>query len=433
MSYDRKMKVLFVNCVLIGAQNATGITLKNIFRPIEDIEIFQLCMSKDKTSESHNTDIIHINAHNIPVDFWVRLILRKIRYFKNHVGKIDILPYTIVNRGVKNIVHDFLRGVLDLSPFILDENILSCIEKFDPDLIYTLGGNIRILKVVNKLSIRLNVPIVLHLMDNWPETIYTTSWLSAVARFYLLEQLKFLHTRARFCFAISKEMANVYQERYGVKYDHIMNCVSIIEQEPYNQKQVVVNFLYIGGLHLNRWKSLIDVLLCINKLCSEGVMAEVNVYTQIEYIEQLKNIITTDGINVFQHVPHSETFSLYKKADVLIHVESFEENIIKFTKYSISTKIVEYMAAGRAILCYAPKELTVSQYITESNSGLVASNKDELRYCILELILNSSKRSNLAENGRLWADCNHHQDMIVAKMRNMLKDISNSNLKIQDT
>jgi glycosyltransferase involved in cell wall biosynthesis len=60
-------------------------------------------------------------------------------------------------------------------------------------------------------------------------------------------------------------------------------------------------------------------------------------------------------------------------ADVLVHVESFDEDIARFTRLSLSTKLPEYLASGRPLLGIGPQALASMKYIRECGAGLVVT------------------------------------------------------------
>jgi glycosyltransferase involved in cell wall biosynthesis len=84
-----------------------------------------------------------------------------------------------------------------------------------------------------------------------------------------------------------------------------------------------------------------------------------------------------------------------------VHVESFEKKIRSYTRLSMSTKIPQYMAAARPILCYGPGEVASCRFIGENACGLVvgSQSKPELAAALRRLLEDQSLRKQLGENG----------------------------------
>jgi hypothetical protein len=87
-------------------------------------------------------------------------------------------------------------------------------------------------------------------------------------------------------------------------------------------------------------------------------------------------------------------------------MESFKEMYRTFIKYSLSTKIPEYMYSGKPILFFGPESITVSKYIKENHVGLVANTWESLERSLIEL-KNDIHRKSLGENGKKLAIQNH--------------------------
>ena len=60
----------------------------------------------------------------------------------------------------------------------------------------------------------------------------------------------------------------------------------------------------------------------------------------------------------------------------LIHVESFDKQYRVYTRFSVSTKIPEYMASKRGIIAYGPSEIASIQIFNDNGIGCVFTEKD---------------------------------------------------------
>lgn len=400
-------KVLIINAALVGEQTGTGNTLNNIISGYPQDKLMQLCMQRDK--EELNTTIentIFISNRFCPLEYNLRdLVISKMR--TDGAMPADVAAAS--NKSFKSSLHDCIRGFLDNLP-VNYKDILDKTDRFSPDVIYTCGANIRIMKTANFLAKRYNARIILHLMDDWPETLYTTSFLSKPFRCSLLKQLNRINESSIRNFAISKALAQKYEQKYGKKYIPLMNPAKNIVSGVSDTHNKKVIFTYAGSLSLDRWKSLREIAQCLEELRNEGIDSEFHLYIPKKLnTERMKKIFDRHGAVLFDYVPADQVEQVYKYSDVLVIVESFEDNFRKYTKLSLSTKIPEYMAAGKPILAYLPEELHSSDYLKESGAALVANNNKELKHCIKTLLLNKKTRVCLAENGIKKALSEHSQ------------------------
>ena len=118
------------------------------------------------------------------------------------------------------------------------------------------------------------------------------------------------------------------------------------------------------------------------------------------------------------YVPHEKINEVYKDSDVLLHIESFDPKTVEYTKYSMSTKIPEYMAARRPIICYAPNCLAVYRYIEKTGAGISVSTSDELS-CALDKLKDLHIRLQFGKQGEKAVKLYHSE----SNLKSVLKEV----------
>src|SRR5680860_34978 len=415
-------KVLLINVQSLSLENATGHTLRNLFESWPNDILMQICLDINVNNRRKE----HIKTINIELT-WIPFEKAFRKIYKIFTGneQSQIQVKTGINAAIRDVsisgkLHDAIRGLLDISPVFLPSDVLSKIISFNPDVVYTMGASIRALRLSNKLAERFKIPISLHLMDNWPETKYTSSILLKPIRRLMFHELNKLHSRSGAGIAISPKMAEYYEKRQGVKYYNAMNCVDYISQKLFRNEDGCVRFLYAGGLHLNRWKSLAVVAGCLAEMRNEGHSAELVVHIPDVDKHNFGELLIKHGVIIKPFVPANEIEKLLAGADVLLLLESFDRNVIQFTLYSMSTKVPEYMSAGRPILSYAPKMLASSEYIIKTQSGIVVETENELKQAIKTVIMDKAERIKMAKNGVETAKKYHTKKMVAETMIKVL-------------
>lgn len=374
----KKMKrVLIVNGTAIGEKSGTGITLENLWCDYPKKSILQLRV--DYSDCQYNTEYETVST---PIEFCQipNRISRKRRAKAAVRPSATIsLNASITQSGVKAILHDGIRGLLDSWPVHF-----GCINKkidcFLPQVVYTCGASIRILKTALYYSERYSAPIVLHLMDDWPSTLYTTSKYSAMFRAIMLRYLRKIAKRSLQSFAISNALAEKYAQIFGIEMLPLMNPASDIASSVNVRKSEAVKFVYAGSLSLNRWKSLLDIARILLAERKQGVPNRFNLYIPVNALtKEMQEAFEKNGATLHPYVQHAELLKIYRESDVMVFAESFDENVARFTRYSLSTKIPEYMGTGNAILAYLPADSHASDYIKARRIGFVANNEAELK------------------------------------------------------
>lgn len=387
-------RVLIINASAIGESSGTGVTLGNLWcdYPKENILQIRMDCHENAFNEDFNTISMSVEFCTIPNKI---SICRAAKRKTNVTNTVLTANATIAQKGFKASVNDVVRGIFDGWPLKF-----SCFDKrvdgFKPDVIYTCGGSIKILKTALYYSKRYDIPIVLHLMDDWPSTIYTTSWASAIFRGMVLRKLKQAAQRSYRSFAISEALAKKYEQLLGVEMQPLMNPATDIATDVNIRDEETVRFVYAGSLGINRWKSLLDIAQCLQD--EKGRESQFDLYVPKSFLtNEMIAAFGTYHAHLHAYVAKEELGKIYKRSDVMVFAESFDENVVAFTQYSLSTKIPEYMGTGNAILAYLPKSAHASDYIRNRKVGFVANTKEELKHVLHVILTDTQLRRKIAK------------------------------------
>lgn len=134
---------------------------------------------------------------------------------------------------------------------------------------------------------------------------------------------------------------------------------------------VPVRFLYAGGVYYGRDASLARVADALRALCAEGVPCRLDVYTSSPLSAKARRALD-DGCTSFVHppVPYAALQRLYADSDVALHVESFRKKYALLTRLSFSTKIVDCLASGCAVLAICPQQNAGWRYLRREDAAV---------------------------------------------------------------
>ena len=113
----------------------------------------------------------------------------------------------------------------------------------------------------------------------------------------------------------------------------------------------------------------------------------------------------------------------HSDADVVLHAESFYEEQILKTKYSFSTKIVDYLQSGSVILAVGPDEISSIKYLSKIPGVCVIDEMERIEEGLTEFLSDTSKFYERSENIYEFAKKNHDASVVSVKMNEMLKSI----------
>lgn len=407
-----KKRVLLVNSQSLYENNSTSITLKSIISYFDKDSVLEVYYYP---INNYNDDSLQVNT--IQLNRKTKLLYSLIAKFYRGKLKNDV-NNKIVNKEIQSGVsklNKLKKIILAINDYLkvrmkYNKEQIALIDQFKPEIIYTLGSSILPLEISMYFSKRYSIPIVLHHMDNWRETAYNDSLLLKPCRNKLIKNINNVESAMRCGMTISEEMAEYYSRLSNKNYVSLMNTVPKLNIKDQRKNEDEIHFVYAGGLHLNRWKVLLEFEKVINKFNKKDNFVKLVIYTKLEDRKKYEHIFDKSITKFYDYLPHNEVYKIYEMADILIHVESFDTDLIKFTKYSLSTKIPEYMSSGRPIICYAPSELAVYKYIKKNNCGISVSNNKELYNGLKLLLDNYSLREQMGESGKSVSAKKHSKE-----------------------
>lgn len=176
---------------------------------------------------------------------------------------------------------------------------------------------------------------------------------------------------------------------------------------------------YFGNLGVGRADSLIQVADVLYDIDRDLV---INIYGNAtnankEKFEQHANI------RYHGFVPPQSLQNILEGSDILIHVESFDKEIFSKLRYAFSTKLAQYLCAGRPLLCYAPKDCASAEYLKQENGAVVATNVSELTNGLKKLIEDPEFRAGYAVRARQLGIKNHDQKATASLVKQEIESL----------
>jgi glycosyltransferase involved in cell wall biosynthesis len=400
-------KILVISLDPFNRVNSSGITLSNLFQLWDKEKIAQVYMSDMKPEAGACNKFFKLNPKVVFFDYYFRKLIFRINRVERNTANPAAITLSEENNNLRNKIHLNARAIADFSPLFLPSDLFKWINEFNPDLIYSALGSARMINLTNKIASKIKIPITPHFMDDWPSTLYSQNELGGLALKMFKKRFDKLISGSNGGLCISELMANEYQKRYEIHFTNFSNCVDDnLFLPPKNQVGNEFIIMYAGGLHLNRWESLLDISKALEKINKEGKKIALKIHCPTNdmnlYAQHFQNLLSTK----FEGSLNSDqVINALKEASLLLHVESFQENYVNLTKYSLSTKIPQYMAAGKPILAYGPKSLASIQHILNTNAGQVVFEKNIglLILKISELLHNEKLLLEYATNGFKYA------------------------------
>jgi glycosyltransferase involved in cell wall biosynthesis len=322
----------------------------------------------------------------------------------------------------------------DTGPFRISPDFRAWIRDFRPDVVYSMLGSVRLMKVAVAVAETCDVPLVPHFTDDWPATLHATGRLAALARPTVRAHVRRVIRRAPFGLGISQTMAEAYERRYGIAFRTFANCVDDDAFAPSSGDAIrtpevispdVMNLVYVGALHLGRADPLVRIATALDGLNASGPRVRLTVHAPEEDLVRYGGaFVGRAHIHLPGPLASDEVPRALRAADVLVHVESFRPEHRRYVRYSLSTKLPQDLAAGRPILGVGPPEVASMAHIRSARAGIVvgADDADALVEPLTRLSRDTELRGRLGRNGVAFAADHHRRTEVAARFAAALRE-----------
>lgn len=221
-------------------------------------------------------------------------------------------------------------------------------------------------------------------------------------------------------------MTDMQKEEYEAKLKRPMKVLCKSAEFTPRESAVgsPVRFIYAGGLYLNRWRMLSKLAEAIRALNRDGIRAELHIYSGSRLKESRVNRLH-DGTHSFLHgaIPFSELTERYRESDVAVHVESFDLKNRLITRLSFSTKIIDCMNSGCAILAVGPDTQAGIAYLREHGAAACVCDPKELSSTVRELVDHPEQIRDYAQRAYQLGKQNHDRAVIEKHLKQDFREV----------
>ena len=302
-------------------------------------------------------------------------------------------------------------------------------EAFAPDAVFTFGASTAICKAATTIARALAVPIVPYFTDDWFAYLYKRPPWSWGLRSRLDRWVEAMLEASPVPLSISDLMAAEYTKRFNRPFRTCMDSVDL-DRYPSDRvaalKDTPVTFCYVGVMAPNRWKVLRIVAEAIEALRQRGRPCRFHIYTMPADAELYAPVLNlSDEVRIMGSLPYPAVPETQMAADVLVHAEWFAGGLDSArTRLSVSTKIPQYLAAGRAILAVGPRDIASVQYLSATGAAVVvdAPGREQVVREVQRLIDDGALRRELGRCGRAYCERHHTREAMVTRFRQAVED-----------
>ena len=290
-----------------------------------------------------------------------------------------------------------------------------------PDMIFLAAGDcVFSSRVAWYLAQKHHLPVVIAIFDDYyfdrlNDRSPVAKWNTWVFRRTMKQMMK----SAGGAIYVHPAMQRAYDKAFGtngqVLYTSAELCVSA------ERTDGPVRVSYLGGLGLKRDEVLVEIGRLLRKLVPDGSVL-VDVYSADTRPEVLAKLTEENGLRFCGTLSPREVRDVEEQSSILLLPDTRSPELVEHLRYSLSTKTAEYLASGRCMLAYGPKEAGVISYLLENEAGCVATCPTELEEKLREVLFSPEKRREYAAGQLALARRNHTRERNGAVLKAVLQE-----------
>jgi len=420
-----------------------GITLANLFRgwPRDKIAVTYLGHGLMNVTTDVCDTFYQLGREEHKWIFPFNLIQRKFKsgiktFSTSETPRINSIQKGLRFKFVNRIFYPFLRwvGLFHIvSKIRLSDSLMSWLDTYKPEVLYLQVSTREDILFSTDLINHLQIPTVIHIMDDWPSTISDSGLFKDFWNRKIDGEFRKLLGKINLHMSISDAMAAEYERRYGHKFVPFHNPIETEKWESFQRKEYKINRNYVKVLYSGRIGdkgiafSLTEVAEAIDSMNTDGLIVRFHIQTAtktewiLDLLKKFKSVVFNN------YAEYSQIPGIFSDADILVLANDFSSAGIRYLKLSMPTKASEYMISGTPVLVYASPETAVSKFFSENDCGYCIEKQGtaEIRNGLSVLIENEDLRRKLGNNAKMVARRRFDSQNVRNDFQNLLINLKN--------
>lgn len=307
------------------------------------------------------------------------------------------------------------------------EALSSFIKEFKPDIIFSPRlATIKILRLEKIVYDLTNVPIVAFTGDaEYTLKMFRISPIFWMKRLALRRKLRAMMPNYSLYYTLSNEQKLEYEEEFGTKVKILRKTGDFNKYTTNNQKvKSPIKMVYAGKLYSNRWKTLADIVKAIKVINQDEKKIILEIYSKDKLTKKQYRLLNDGRNSIFRGGVKPEMLNdIYNRSDISLHVESFDLRNKLLTRLSFSTKIIDCLESGCAVMVVAWNKHSGYEYLESEDAAITISNKKEITMKLNEIVENNNL---ILQYSRKAFECgmrNHNRESVQDMILNDFKSI----------
>lgn len=414
------MKILIISFECWRDDTNGGNVLSNLFAGMDGAEFAQIYCKGGLPQNQICKRYYRMND---------RMALHALLHFQRFVGeelRYSDWPAEPTPAGKEKRFYDFfrrhdwpifhvIRELLWAAAPWRSAKLLRFVQEFAPDIIFApCYGSLFMQRLDRWVFRQASAPVVSYISDdNYSLRQLRFSPAFWVHRFLLRSSIRKTARQYRWMYTMTQQQAEELGPQLHTQMRILRKAAAPFPRREHTKPDQAVRLIYAGGTYLGRDAVLLRVARAVRALNAKAHPCRLDIYTNSEIPKKWQSELN-DGTNSTIHaaIPMKDLERRYAESDIALHVESFQKKDALLTRLSFSTKIVDCLASGCAVLAVCPHENAGWQYLKAENAALCVDSPEDVEPAVQKLVTDAAYRQKLARAARGCLELHHRPEDI---------------------
>lgn len=343
------------------------------------------------------------------------------KYREKMIVREKMSELDVIRVWVPSILHSSVRNSTILVCSFLFSSLFP-IFSVKPDIIFAFEPNLFSI-IPAYIYSKIRGGVVIRIVDDlWPELLYERGLIKSKLLRRLMNRLtKFSYTYPKFIIPLNEEVKDIIHDSYKISNEKIESISHGVDLEIFtsierNRREFFV-VMYSGSL-IESYD--FDIIINVaKKLKNKKIKFVIRGKGRLfSYLLEQKEKFQIENLEISSDfLPLEELPNTLAESDVLLVPMRGEQSL----NLSLPTKILEYQAVGRPIICCSNG--AVGNYVERTESGIRVNvgDSDALAETILKMESDPELCKRLGRNGRMYAEQNLRFEKIAQRLSNIIQ------------
>lgn len=306
---------------------------------------------------------------------------------------------------------------------------LSEIDGFGPEVVlYRPVPGVNFLHEFAMQTIRQSTcPLITWIMDDWPaELAEKDPGQFSVLGADLTELLSVAHLNLSIC----DKMSEAFGQRYNTTFMAFANGINPVHwTNVRHHSGCRLHIRYAGGLAPNmNLDSVVGIAKSVETLAENGYDISLEINTQgwwlRDYGHHFKDFRHTSIESVTRSPEDYRAWLV--EADAVLVAYNFDEDSLRYVRYSMANKMPECLASGATVIAHGPMDAATIEYLASTGSAhmIPTPETQEVTRLLRDLLLSPAQRNSIARKARDISIRKHNIIDLREKLRREIADVA---------